>query len=169
MEQIDRPWLKSYDAEVSPTLDYEKLPLFKFLDRAAHKWPGRKAIVFKNWSVTYARLKTMTEVFAANLREAGVRKGDRVALMLPNLPQTIIAVWGTLRSGAIAVMTNPLYMETEIIHQFNDADVRTCITLDLLWPKLDKLRPVIPVEKFFVTSIGEGLKYLERDAALERR
>jgi Acyl-CoA synthetases (AMP-forming)/AMP-acid ligases II len=159
MEQIDRPWLKSYDAEVPPTLDYERIPLFSFLDRAAHKWPGRKAIVFKNWSTTYAKLKTMSEVFAHNLRETGLRKGDRVALMLPNLPQTIIALWGTLRCGAIGVMTNPLYMETEIIHQFNDADVRTCITLDLLWPKLDKLRDSLPVDKFFVTSIGEGLKF----------
>ncbi|MFH1914761.1 MAG: long-chain fatty acid--CoA ligase [Pseudomonadota bacterium] len=159
MEHLDRPWLKFYDPEVSATLDYEKLPLFKLLDRAAHKWPGRKAVVFKNWSTTYAKLKTMSEVFAANLKDAGVRKGDRVAIMLPNLPQTIVAVWGTLRSGAIVTMTNPLYMETEIIHQFNDADVRTCITLDLLWPKLDKLRDAIPVRKFFVTTIGEGLKF----------
>ena len=158
MEQIDRPWLKAYDAEVPPTLDYEKMPLFRFLDKAAHKWPKRKAIVFKNWTINYAKLKTESEIFAANLKAAGIRKGDRVALMLPNLPQTVIAFWGTLRAGAIVVMTNPLYMETEIVHQFNDADVRCCITLDLLWPKLDKLRDSIPIEKFFVTTIGDGLK-----------
>ena len=159
MEQIARPWLKSYDPEVPPTLDYEKIPLFKFLDRAAHKWPKRQAIVFKNWSITYAKLKAQSEIFAANLKASGVRKGDRVALMLPNLPQTIIAFWGLNRCGAIGVMTNPLYMETEIVHQFNDADVRCCITLDLLWPKLEKLRDLIPVEKFFITTIGDGLKF----------
>jgi long-chain acyl-CoA synthetase len=159
MEQLDRPWLKSYDPDVPPTLDYDKIPLFKFLDRAAHKWPKRKAIVFRNWSITYAKLKAQTEAVAANLRAAGIRKGDRVALMLPNLPQTIIAFWGVLRAGAVGVMTNPLYMETEIIHQFNDAGVRCCITLDLLWPKLEKLRESLPVEKFFVTTIGEGLKF----------
>ncbi|MBG0788888.1 MAG: long-chain fatty acid--CoA ligase [Desulfovibrionaceae bacterium] len=159
MDQIDRPWLKAYDPDVPPTLDYEKIPLFKFLDRAAHKWPKRKAIVFKNWSVTYANLKTRSEIFAANLKAAGIRKGDRVALMLPNLPQTIIALWGVLRAGAVGVMTNPLYMETEIVHQFNDAGVRFCITLDLLWPKLDKLRDQIPVERFFVTTIADGLRF----------
>jgi long-chain acyl-CoA synthetase len=159
MESIDRPWLKAYDAEVPPTLDYEKIPLFKFLDRAAHKWPKRTAIVFKNWSINYAKLKTRTEIVAANLRKAGIRKGDRVALMLPNLPQTIMAFWGVLRAGAVGVMTNPLYMETEIVHQFNDAGVRFCITLDLLWPKLEKLSDAIPVEKFFVTTIGDGLKF----------
>lgn len=159
MEPIDRPWLKAYDAEVPPTLDYEKIPLFKFLDRAAHKWPKRTAIVFKNWSITYGKLKTQTEIVAANLKQAGIRKGDRVALMLPNLPQTVIAFWGVLRAGAVGVMTNPLYMETEIVHQFNDADVRCCITLDLLWPKLQKLSDSIPVEKFFITTIGEGLKF----------
>ncbi|EGB16025.1 AMP-dependent synthetase and ligase [Pseudodesulfovibrio mercurii] len=159
MEQIDRPWLKSYDPDVPPTLDYERIPLFKFLDRAAHKWPKRQAIVFRNWSITYAKLKAQTEIVAANLRAAGIRKGDRVALMLPNLPQSIIAFWGVLRAGGVGVMTNPLYMETEIIHQFNDAGVRCCITLDLLWPKLEKLRDSLPVEKYFVTTIGEGLKF----------
>ena len=159
MESIDRPWLKAYDAEVPPTLDYERIPLFKFLDRAAHKWPKRTAIVFKNWSINYAKLKTRTEIVAANLRKAGIRKGDRVAMMLPNLPQTIMALWGVLRAGAVGVMTNPLYMETEIVHQFNDAGVRFCITLDLLWPKLEKLGDAIPVEKFFVTTIGDGLKF----------
>ncbi|MEF2230176.1 MAG: long-chain fatty acid--CoA ligase [Pseudodesulfovibrio sp.] len=159
METIDRPWLKAYDPEVPATLDYEKIPLFKFLDRAAHKYPKRTAIVFKNWSITYDRLKARTEIIAANLRRAGVRRGDRVALMLPNLPQTIMAFWGVLRAGAVGVMTNPLYMETEIVHQFNDAGVRCCITLDLLWPKLEKLRDAIPVEKFFVTSIADGLKF----------
>ncbi|MCJ2164334.1 MULTISPECIES: long-chain fatty acid--CoA ligase [unclassified Pseudodesulfovibrio] len=159
MDQLDRPWLKAYDPDVPPTLDYDKIPLFKFLDRAAHKWPKRKAIVFKNWSINYAKLKVQSEIFAANLKASGVRKGDRVALMLPNLPQTIIAFWGVLRAGAIGVMTNPLYMETEIIHQFNDAGVRCCITLDLLWPKLSKLRESIPVERFYITTIGEGLKF----------
>ncbi|SOB58326.1 Long-chain-fatty-acid--CoA ligase [Pseudodesulfovibrio profundus] len=158
-EPIQRPWLKSYDPEVPATIDYEKVPLFRFLDRAAHKWPNRKAIVFKNWSITYGKLKEQSEVVAANLRAQGIRKGDRVAMMLPNLPQTIIAFWGVIRCGAIGVMTNPLYMETEIVHQFNDADVKCCITLDLLWPKLNKLRPSIPVEKFFITTIGEGLKF----------
>nr|WP_321512924.1 long-chain fatty acid--CoA ligase [uncultured Pseudodesulfovibrio sp.] len=159
MEHLNRPWLKAYDPDVPPTLDYDKIPLFRFLDRAAHKWPKRKAIVFKNWSITYAKLKVQSEIFAANLKAAGIRKGDRVALMLPNLPQTIIAFWGVLRAGAVGVMTNPLYMETEIVHQFNDAGVRCCITLDLLWPKLNKLRDSIPVERFFITTIGEGLKF----------
>ncbi len=147
MEQIERPWLKSYDPEVQVNLDYEKIPLFKFLDRAAHKWPKRQAIVFKNWKTTYAGLKKQSEIFAANLKAQGVRKGDRVALMLPNLPQTIIAFWGVLRCGAVGVMTNPLYMETEIVHQFNDGEIKFCITLDLLWPKISKLRDSIPVEK----------------------
>jgi len=159
METIDRPWLKSYDPEVPANLDYERIPLFKFLDRAAHKYPKRTAIVFKNWSITYEKLKARTEVVAANLRKAGIRRGDRVAIMLPNLPQTIMAFWGVLRAGGVGVMTNPLYMETEIVHQFNDAGVRCCITLDLLWPKLEKLRDAIPVEKFFVTSIADGLKF----------
>ncbi len=159
MEQCDRPWISSYDPEVPVNIDYERVPLFRFLDRAAHKWPNRTAIVFKNWKISYTKLKALSEVFAANLRAAGVRKGDRIALMLPNLPQTIVAFWGINRCGAIGVMTNPLYMETEIVHQFNDAGIKICITLDRLWPRLEKLRDQIPAKTFYITSIADGLKF----------
>ncbi len=159
MTAPQHPWLAHYDPEVPPRLQYEYLPLHAYLDRAAEKWPNRPALVFKNYKLTYARLKRITEVVAANLRRLGIRPGDRVAVMLPNTPQTIITYWALLRAGAVVVMTNPLYMETEILHQFNDAGVRTCVILDLLWPKVDKLRGQIPVERFLVTSIADCLGF----------
>ena len=63
----------------------------------------------------------MAEVLAANLRKQGVAPGDRVSIMMPNLPQTIIAFWGALKAGAVVVMTNPLYMEKELVHQIEDS------------------------------------------------
>ncbi|MBU1611441.1 MAG: AMP-binding protein, partial [Proteobacteria bacterium] len=152
-------WHKSYDPEVPTHIDYEARPLFEFLDQAAAKWPNRQAIIFKNYRLTYKKLKTLTEVFAANLRSQGVRPGDRVSIMLPNSPQAIIAYWGVLRAGALVVMTNPLYMETEILHQMNDCGAKFLICLDLLWPKIEKLKKQIPVEKFCVTSIADCLKF----------
>ncbi|GAB7024336.1 long-chain-fatty-acid--CoA ligase [Salidesulfovibrio brasiliensis] len=159
MENFERPWLGSYDDEVTPNIDYERMPLHEYLDRAARKWPKRKAIIFQNWSCNYARLKQLSEIFAANLVAQGLKKGDRVALMLPNLPQTLIAYWGTLRAGGVVTMTNPLYMETEIVHQFNDSGARFLIALDLLWPKLEKLMPELPVEQTFFTSIADSLRF----------
>ena len=155
----ERPWLAHYDPEVPCELNYEHAPLFHFLDQAAEKWPSRKAIHFQNYRLTYAKLKKLTETVAANLRAHGVRPGDRVALMLPNTPQAIITYWGVLRAGAVVVMTNPLYMETEILHQFNDSGARTLIILDLLWPKVSKLRDQLPIEKFFVTNISDCLSF----------
>lgn len=156
---VNKPWLQFYDPELPPKLDYEYRPLFEFLDQAAERWPGRTALVFRNNRISYKKLKILSEVAAANLRARGVRPGDKVAIMLPNLPQTIIAYWGVLRAGAVVVMTNPLYMETEILHQLNDSGARFMILLDLLWPKIDALRDRLPVDVFFITSIGEGLRF----------
>ncbi|MGE4553844.1 MAG: long-chain fatty acid--CoA ligase [Desulfovibrionaceae bacterium] len=154
-----KPWLRFYDPELPPNLDYEYRPLFEFLDQAAERWPSRTALIFKNYRLTYKKLRALSEVVAANLRARGVRPGDKVAIMLPNLPQTVIAYWGVLRAGAVVVMTNPLYMETEIVHQLNDSGARFMILLDLLWPKIDALRDRLPVDAFFVTSIDEGLRF----------
>ena len=155
----DKPWLAHYDETVPANIDYEYRPLFGFLDQAAEKWPSRTAILFRNFKLTYRRLCRLSEIVAANLRAAGVRPGDKLAIMLPNLPQTVITYWGALRAGAVIVMTNPLYMETEIVHQMNDSGARFMVTLDLLWPRISALRERLPVEKYFVTSIADGLKF----------
>ncbi len=155
----DKPWLAHYDANVPKNIEYEFHPVFNFLDQAAEQWPSRTAILFRNYKMNYKRLCRMSQVVAANLRAAGVRPGDKVAIMLPNLPQTVISYWGALRAGAVVVMTNPLYMETEIVHQMNDSGARFLITLDLLWPKISVLRDRLPLEKYFVTSIADGLKF----------
>lgn len=159
MSETERPWLKHYDSDVphSPRLDIK--PLFQLLEDAAGRWPDRPAVVFQNLTLSYAKLQKLSGVLAANLRRHGLKRGERVAIMLPNLPQTIIAYWGVLRAGGTVVFTNPLYMESEIVHQFNDSGARFLITVDLLWSKIDPLRPQLPVEKIFVTSIADALRF----------
>jgi len=159
MPDIDRPWLKHYDQDVPHFPRIETKPVFEVLDDSAKRWPGRTAVSFQNWSITYAKLKRLTGILAHNLRKHGLKRGDRVAVMLPNTPQTIIAYWGVLRAGGTVVFTNPLYMETEIVHQFRDSGARFLITLDLLWPKIDALRPQLNIEKYFVSGIADGLRF----------
>ncbi len=158
MEPI-RPWLDHYDPEVPKNLDFNYCPLFEYLDKTAEKWPKRKAIEFQNWSITYEKLKNYAEVMAANLRKSGIETGDRVALMLPNTPQMIISYWAILKAGGVVTMTNPLYMETEIVHQLNDSGAKFIITADMLWPKLNKLRDKLPIQKYFITKISDTLKF----------
>lgn len=159
MPDIDRPWLKHYAQDVPASPNIVTRPVFEILDESAKRWPNRPAVTFQNWTITYARLKRLSGIVAANLRKQGLKRGERVALMMPNTPQTIIAYWGVLRAGGTVVFTNPLYMETEIVHQFRDSGARFLITLDLLWPKIEALRPQLNIEKYFVTSIADGLRF----------
>lgn len=151
------PWLASYGKDLPANLKYEDIPLFGFLDNAAKVYPKRKALIFKNYKMNFAQLHEKAEIFASNLRAQGLVTGDRVSIMLPNLPQTIIAFWGVLKAGGVVVMTNPLYMETELVHQIHDADVKYMIVLDMLWPKIDPLRDRLGIKKYFVTRISDGL------------
>ncbi|MBU1229834.1 MAG: long-chain fatty acid--CoA ligase [Proteobacteria bacterium] len=159
MPDIERPWFAHYDPDVPHGLTPAPRPMHSLLEEAARRWPGRAALVFQNWTLTYARLYRLSGILAANLRDQGLKRGERVAIMLPNTPQSVIAYWGVLRAGGTVVFTNPLYMETEIIHQFTDSGARFLILLDLLWPKIAPLRHRIPVEKFFVTGIADGLRF----------
>jgi long-chain acyl-CoA synthetase len=158
-EGINKVWLKHYDQEVSPNLDYETIPLYEILERTAANHPDRPAIVFNNWTVSYKKLKRLVDLTAANLKKTGVKPGERVAIMLPNCPQTVISYWACLKIGAVVVMTNPLYMEKELVHHFNDSEAKTLITLNLLWKRIDGLKDKLRLKRIFVTSIADCLRF----------
>ena len=153
------PWWRHFEDRELPDLDFKAQALQDFLDEAAERYGDRKAIVFQNLSLTYRQLRDRAETLAASLRLRGVNEGDRVAVMLPNIPQTIIAFWGVLKAGAVAVMTNPLYMEKELTHHFEDSRSKVLITLDLLWPKIAPLLPRLDLDWCVVTRIADGLAF----------
>jgi len=151
------PWLAHYDEGVPARINYEAEPLCALLDRAADENPRQTACLFRNYRITYSELRDQTEIMAANLRRHGLNAGDKVSIMLPNLPQTVISFWAVLKAGGVVVMTNPLYMEKELVQHFTDAGVRFVITVDLCWPKLNPLRDRLGVEKYFITRISDVL------------
>ncbi|MDR2743682.1 MAG: long-chain fatty acid--CoA ligase [Desulfovibrio sp.] len=136
---------------------YRNVSLFTFLDEAAKTHPRVAACRFHRTSITYEALRRKAEICAANLHAQGVQPGDRVGIMLPNLPQTLIAFWGVLKAGAVVTMINPLYMEKELLHIVCDASIRHLITIDLCWQKIDKLRDRLGIEKYFITTITDAL------------
>jgi long-chain acyl-CoA synthetase len=156
---INRIWLEHYDQDVESSLSYENISVYEILERAAKRYPDRPAMIFNNWRINYKKLKYLVELACANLKKSGVRPGDRVAIMLPNCPQTVISYWACLRLGAVVVMTNPLYMEKELLHHFNDSGAGTLITLNLLWKRIDDLRPRLHLERIFVTSMADCLRF----------
>lgn len=157
--QRDTPWLRFYDDGVPHTQAYPEVPLYVWLDEAADKAPDTIACSYHNTNITYARLRRDAEVCAANLRARGVKPGDRVGIMLPNLPQTLVAFWGVLKTGGVVTMFNPLYMEKEITHQVLDAGLRHMITYDVCWPKFAKIRAQLGIDQYFITTVADGLSF----------
>ncbi len=154
------PWLASY-AKLDIPNDVPRFakPLHAFLDEAARDYPDRPAVLFHNRRVSYARLKQDAERFAFGLRELGIGKGDRIAVMLPNIPQTLTAFWGVVKNGATLVMVNPLYMETELVGHLCDAGCKAMILLDRFWAKVAPLRDRLPVKTFIVTTVADALAF----------
>lgn len=155
-----RPWHEFYDDGVPPSLDYEDVPLGGFIPRAAERWGDRPAIAFMNCRMTYAQLADHVARLADVLTGKGVVKDSKVAIHLPNLPQTIIAFHAVMACGAQAVMTNPLYVSREIEHQWNDAGCKLAITADFLYARtIAPIKDKLPVEQYIVTSIPDYLGF----------
>lgn len=152
-------WWRHFEGRDLPDIVFREQSLPAYLDEAASNHGDRIAIQFQNYKLTYAQLKDRSEAFAAGLRLRGVNEGDRVALMLPNIPQTIIAFWGVLKAGAVAVMTNPLYMEKELTHHFADSQAKVLVTLDLLWAKIEPLMDRLHFKVCVITRIADGLAF----------
>ncbi len=153
-------WHQFYDSAVPPTLAYQPVTLPDQLERSAAAYPDQVAISFLGTRITYRQLKDEVDRMATALAALGVTKGTRVAIHLPNLPQTVIAYYAVLAAGGQVVMTNPLYVERELEHQWNDAECRVAITADFLYAsRIRHIRNRLPVQQYVVASIPEYLKF----------
>jgi len=155
----DKPWLAHYEPGVPEFIDYEQICLPDFLNRSAEKYPGRMALLFEGYPVSFRELKQMVDRFAAWLHEFGIRKGDRVAMLLPNLIPCVAGYYAILQVGGIVVMNNPLYTDRELEYQFNDSGAKMLITLDLLADRMIDLRAKTGIEQIVLTSIGDYLPF----------
>ena len=150
-------WTTRYDPGVPAALDYPEVGLHELLDDAAESHPGSTATIFFGRRRSYKALHRDVVRFAAGLRRSGVRPGDRVAIMLPNCPQFLIAFYATLRIGAVVVPCNPLYTPREIAHQLTDAGAETIVVLSRLYPVIRAARADTPLRNIIVTSIKEEM------------
>ena len=159
---MDRPWLRQYEAGVPATLTCPEIPVQQFLRDSARRYPHRPAIEFYGRTVSYRQLDNLTDRLAGALAQLGVQKGDRVAIMLPNIPQTLIGYFGTLKAGAVVVQTNPLYVAAEIAHQVADAGAETILALDQFYPKIHEAMPQTPLKRVILTGVRDYLPWLKR-------
>ncbi|GAA2586260.1 AMP-binding protein [Actinomadura fulvescens] len=159
---ISRPWLRWYEPGVPAELEIPEIPVTRLLDDAAGRRPRGTALIFFGRRIRYRQLRTAADRFAAGLHRFGVQPGDRVALILPNCPQLVIAFFGTLRRGAIPVPLNPLHTEEELRHQLADCEARLAVVLDRSYAALDAIGDKVSVEHVVVTSLLDFLPPLKR-------
>jgi long-chain acyl-CoA synthetase len=150
-----RPWERHYDYWVRPRMTYPGRPLGDILAITAVHRPDRVATHFLGAELTFRDLKVRSDALAASLERLGIGQGDRVAIMLPNCPQYIIATFAILQLGAVIVNVNPSYTPREFLVVCTDATPRVLITLDALAPMAQKLRTQTTIEQIIVTSIAE--------------
>jgi long-chain acyl-CoA synthetase len=157
---MDRVWYNNYDPRVPRAIECpdECLPLFVL--KNAINLPRTIATEFFGAKLTYASLWDHILRFASALSSLGVRPGVKVAIMLPNCPQAIIAYYATLWLGGVVVMTNPLYVEREIEFQWGDAEAEIVIILDHLYKRVERVLPQLGIRKVIVTSLREYLPLL---------
>ena len=121
----EKPWFKFWPEGVRQHIDYPEVPLPDLLRKTAQTYPHDTATVYFHREMTYKELDEDSDRFAVALDDLGVKKGDKVALFLPNIPQFMIAYYGTLKIGAIETAMSPLYKEREVEHQLKDSEAET--------------------------------------------
>jgi len=153
----EKPWLKFYSEGVHGNINYEEICLHDVLERTVSKCGNQDALIFQGFRVSYNGLSDIVNRLAYFLSSKGVKKGDVVAILLPNMIQTVAAYYAALKIGAIVQMNNPLYTDRELSYQFNDASAKVLITLDLLAKRMIAIRKNTKIKDIIYTSIGDYL------------
>jgi long-chain acyl-CoA synthetase len=152
-----RIWHKNYPAGIPAEIEFEKITMPEVLTRTAKKFPNHTALIFMGTQITYQKLESLVNRFAKAFLSLGVKKGDKVAMVLPNIPQIVIADFAAFRIGAVTVMNNPLYTETELSYQLNDSNSTFLVTLDVMFPVAKKLRERTQAKKVILCSLSDYL------------
>ena len=161
-----RDWQQHYDPGVPSTLKYEELTLPAALRRSAERHAHRTALVYLGTRIRYAELLQQVDRLAAALAELGVGRDTKVAIQLPNVPQAVMAYFAVQSLGGQVVMTNPLYTDAELEHQWQDAGCTLAFVLDFTWKdRLGRMRDRLPVRHWIACSLVDCLPWPKRSLA----
>jgi long-chain acyl-CoA synthetase len=168
----ERPWLKNYDPGVPHTLEpYPQVPIHHFLRESARQYPAQVALItpaklpgvgFQSKPITYRELDRLSDALAAYLINNGLKRGDRVAIVLPNSVAFAISYFGVLKAGGIVAATNPTYPASKMQFQINDCDAQYVIVLSLYYNTIKQIQSGTKVKTILVANIKEFLPPLGR-------
>jgi long-chain acyl-CoA synthetase len=155
MFRAEKPWLGVYErGNVESESRVSEGSLYDLFRQAAEEHRGRNALAFYGTTFEFGRLQALVEKMAASLAAAGVSKGDRVALMLPNCPQYVISFFATVRLGAIVTQINPMYVEREIEHILNDSGAETIVVYAAVYERVKAVLPDSNLKTLVVVDFG---------------
>ena len=151
-------WLKTYNKSVPYSLrPYPEGTLLDVVSETARLRPNHTALIFKGRYLSYSKLEKLSDAFANGLVKLGVRKGDRVALLLPNSPQSVITQLGVWKAWGIAAPINPLYTEYELEHLLNECGAEVVVVLTRFYKKVKSIQPRTSIRTVIATNIKEYL------------
>jgi long-chain acyl-CoA synthetase len=151
----NKPWFNMWPADVPKSINYPAITLQGILQKTAEKYPENVAVAYSGKEISYAQLDSFSNQFANGLVKLGVKKGDRVALFLPNIPQFVISYFGVLKVGATVTTISPMHREREVEYQLNDSGAQTIVALDSLYSIIEKVRGKTKLENVIVTGLDE--------------
>ncbi|MEM6397815.1 MAG: AMP-binding protein [Bacteroidota bacterium] len=158
-----QPWLSNYPTGVPAKVDPDQYTnLSELLDECFRKYRKQTAFYSMGKGLTYGEVDNLSMAFASYLRYRGLKPGDKLAIMMPNLLQYPIALFGAVRAGVVVVNTNPLYTPREMKHQFNDSGAKAVLICENFASNLEEIIDDTPIEFVMITSIGEMLPFFKR-------
>src|ERR671920_1992087 len=161
MFRTERPWLEAYErGNVEPETRVFEGSLYDLFRHAVEEHRGRNALGFYGTTFEFGRLQALVEKMAASLSAAGVSKGDRVALMLPNCPQYVISFFATVKLGAVVTQINPMYVEREIEHILNDSGAETIVVYADMYERVRSVLPETSLKTVVAVSFGDDPEWL---------
>ncbi len=159
----EKPWHRLWPKDVPKHIEYPRVSLSDLLTISVRKHPDRTALVYFDNKITFGKLDRLSNRFARALTGLGLRKGDRVALLLPNTPQFIVAFYGAIKCGAIVTSLSPLDKGRELEHQLVDSGAETIVALDIFYPTLSEIAGRTGLKWVIVTGLSE---YMPRTKSL---
>lgn len=161
MNKNDKPWLNQYDSGVPATIQYPPIPLQQFLRQAAQNYPSRPCTIFQDEIITYREMDLLSDRLAGVLIKSGIQKGDRVGIILPNIPQFVLCFYAILKAGGVVVAINPQYKKGEIEFQIHNTGVSVLICLDHLIQSENLIQIETDLQMLITTKVEDGLKLKE--------
>ena len=155
---LQRPWVRHYDPGVPATIDYPRVPVFQFLEDAACRNPDQVCTLFQGAGLTYGEMNVLVDRLAVALIALGVKKGDRVGLLMPNLPQFVLSFYAVLKVGGVVVAMNPQYRPKEIEYQASDSGTEVIIAVQSSYQSLKAVRSRVKLRAIVLTSLEDAFQ-----------